>query len=86
MPINLSRKYSREETAKAAQGYDPDAPRCGTCIYFTLGSHKRRREEARKGRGIDHLQRCTFGNFRTSTKGLCDEWRTKDGERLEVPG
>lgn len=74
----------REQERKVAQGYDPDTPRCGTCIYFTLGPHKRRREESRKGRGIDHLQRCKFGDFRTSPKGLCNEWRTKDGERLQV--
>ncbi len=76
----------RQAEAMARQSYDPDTPRCGNCLYYTLGTHKRRREEARKGRGITHLQRCTFGDFHTSPVGLCDEWRNRAGERLEQAG
>lgn len=76
----------REEARKRQQGYDPDPPRCGTCVYYTLGSHRERSLERKRGRSADHLQRCTFGDFRTTYKGVCDEWRNRDGERLEQAG
>lgn len=78
-PAELERVVRRQ----TEQDYDPDPPRCGTCLYFTLGSWSQRAIEAKKGRGIEHLQRCTFGNFHTTVRGVCDEWRTRAGERLE---
>lgn len=76
-------ELDRVARRQVEQDYDPDPPRCGTCLYFTLGSWSQRAVEAKKGRGIEHLQRCTFGNFHTTNLGLCNEWRNKAGERLE---
>lgn len=72
----------RVKRMKEQQTFDPDTPRCGTCVYYTRGTDSMRRTEAKKGWGIDHLQRCTFGNFYTTNLGLCDEWRNKAGERI----
>ncbi len=77
------KELARIAIRRSQQDYDPDPPRCGTCLYFTLGTWSRRKEEARKGRGIEHLQRCTFGDFHTTPRAVCDEWRNKEGERIE---
>lgn len=80
------KERARVERKRAEQGYDPEPPRCGTCLFFTLGTWSQRAIEAKKGRGIEHLQRCTFGNFHTTTRAVCDEWRNKDGERIAEGG
>lgn len=80
------KERARVERKKAQQDYDPDPPRCGTCLFFTLGTWSQRANEAKKGRGIEHLQRCTFGDFRTTTRAVCDEWRNKAGERIADQG
>jgi hypothetical protein len=77
----LARELRRIERAKAEQDFDPDPPRCGTCLYFCRGG-KQARLEARNGRGVDHLKRCTFGNFRTTERGVCDSWHNSQGETI----
>lgn len=75
----------REEARKRGQGYDKDTPRCGTCLYFTMGTCQERALARRRGYGFEALQRCTFGDFQTSPVGLCDEWRNRAGDRLQKP-
>lgn len=75
---------ARISRAHAQQDYDADPPRCGTCLYFALGTWSARRLAAKKGRGTDHLQRCTFGNFHTSPTAVCNEWRNRAGERIDT--
>lgn len=84
--LHGKKELSRIAQRRAQQDYDPDPPRCGTCLYFTLGPWSKRAIEAKKGRGIEHLQRCTFGDFHTQAKAVCDEWRDKSGERLADTG
>lgn len=59
--------------AMREQGFDPDPPRCGTCVYYTQGSASQRRLKAKRGRGISHLQRCIFRSFLTTYLAVCDE-------------
>ncbi|MFT3806062.1 hypothetical protein [Arenimonas sp.] len=79
----IAAELRRIERKKREQDFDPDPPRCGTCLYFSQGPAKQRREAAKRGRGIEHLQRCTFGNFRVTYKGVCDEWRNRQGDKIE---
>lgn len=74
---------ARRARAMHEQGFDPDPPRCGTCVYYTRGSAALRRLEAKRGRGISHLQRCTFGNFLTTYLAVCDEWHSRHGEKID---
>lgn len=80
--------------------YDPSTPRCGTCLYFKrrrLHPGMTTVQQRRTKKGVirvkvlekrDHVNPmvwiCQFGNFETTNVGLCDEWRTTDGERLDV--
>jgi len=81
-PDLVAMEALRIKRVKHEQGFDPDTPRCGTCIYYAQGSAAMRRLDIKRGRGIGHLQRCTFGNFHTTNLGLCNEWRNKAGECL----
>lgn len=68
-------KRRRVDKAKRAQEYDNDPPRCFTCVYFSRG----REATNKRAKTID---KCTFGNFPVSYKGLCNEWRNHSGEQL----
>lgn len=84
---------------KLEQGYDPDTPSCRTCLYWVreprnrfiktiVKTRKGKTREvlvrARKSSSNPTVDKCTFGNFENHPHGLCNEWRTKDGQRLEV--
>lgn len=89
---------ARISAAKIEQDYDPDPPRCHTCVYFRREPHtlfKVITRKSRKGRLITSrvplrkhpltnplVDRCSFGNFLTKPHALCNEWRTRDGDRL----
>jgi hypothetical protein len=64
-------------TAKDEQGYDPDPPRCFTCVYC-----RRNRNKCPCMPHSDVLM-CTFGNFKINPAGLCDKWHGRDGTKLE---
>ena len=83
---------------KIQQDYDPDPPRCETCVYWTYGPQdkylerqvkdnngkvrtvrfKKRSHPTRNPR----VDRCTFGNFKVSRHGVCNEWHSRKGERI----
>ena len=89
---------AKTKQAKEAQDYDPTPPRCGTCVYWKQGPEERYLERTVKGRSgkvrtirfkqRPHptrnpiVNRCTFGNFKVSLQGVCNEWHSKDGERI----
>lgn len=86
--------------AKSEQDYDGSPPRCATCVYFRREPHTLNLERTvttRKGKAktirvpakrhpINNpiVDRCSFGNFLTKPHALCNEWRTREGERLDV--
>lgn len=89
---------SNAERAKRQQDYDPNPPRCFSCIYFrraplkqfvqrtvTSRSGKKRTVlvPLKKGRVNPVIETCTFGNFEVVGRGVCDEWRNRAGERLD---
>ena len=92
---------ARTAQAKRAQDYDPNPPRCLTCVYHRYEQERRyveRRITGRNGRirvqrfkilGFPiknpMVDRCTFGNFIVKPSGVCDEWHSRDGERIEQP-
>jgi len=65
--------------AIVAQGYDPDPPRCFTCVYF------QRRFNRRPSMPHKTVERCTFGDFTVTHRGVCDEWHGRDGSRIAAP-
>lgn len=89
----------RSARNKQQQGYDPAPPICLQCVYFkrepmdTSPQHVRRKTRsgykwvqvaARSTRSNPTVDRCTFGNFvMQHAKGVCDEWRDRDGNRLD---
>lgn len=70
----------RVERRKKQQDYDGSTPRCGTCVYYRQESHSKRKLARRKGHAPTFY--CTFGNFPTTYVGLCNEWHSRDGEKL----
>lgn len=91
---------ARTARAKAEQDYESSPPRCVTCVYFRREPHTLFRSVekiTRKGktkmikvpmrahpRNNPIVDRCSFGNFLTRPHSICNEWRTRDGERLEA--
>lgn len=91
----------RTARAKADQDYEASPPRCVTCVYFRREPHTFFRlveKRTRKGKAKlvkvrvrSHpltnpiVDRCSFGNFLTRPNAICNEWRTRDGERLDNP-
>lgn len=73
------------DARKRQQGYDPDPPRCCTCVYFTRGTNSERTILKKKGIDPSAAERCVFGDFRTTPSALCDEWRNRAGDRLQKP-
>ncbi len=89
---------ARTARAKAEQDYESSPPRCVTCVYFRREPHtlfSDRQRISRRGRIIHYrvklrahprdnpiVDRCSFGNFLTKPHAICNEWRTRDGERL----
>lgn len=85
---------------KTEQGYDPDPPRCFTCVYFRHEKPKfyaertvRQRSgklktitvrNSKKERASNYVTRCTFGNFDTTGRGVCDQWHSRSGETIET--
>ena len=99
--MNLTINEANERRAKTAQDYDPSPPRCMTCVYHRRepaeiykereivtprGKHKtiRVRIKAHPTRN-PIVDRCTFGNFLVKPSGVCDEWHSREGERIETP-
>ena len=84
--------------AKASQDYDNCPPKCVTCVYFKrapLISFANEVKLTRRGKTKTvkvpvrahpltnpTVDRCTFGNFLVSPNGVCNEWRSRDGERI----
>jgi hypothetical protein len=86
------------EEAKAQQDYDPNPPRCFECVYYQRKLRKEYEERqgiTRRGKPIVRkvqlprnranpmIERCTFGNFEVTGKGVCNEWRNRNGERIQ---
>lgn len=88
-----------DDAAKQAQDYDHNPPRCATCVYLRHGprtkylvvtktsrSGKSRQVRVNakkhpiKNPSVDH---CTFGNFEVRPQAVCNEWHSRDGERIE---
>lgn len=69
----------REKLNQRLQDYDPDPPRCFSCVYF---QRKFQRRPAMPHKPID---RCTFGNFPTNYNAVCNEWHGRDGARIDAP-
>lgn len=90
------------ESAKRQQGYDNDPPRCVSCVYFRREAYTRYAEREKVSRSgkvrvvkfqkkVHPLKnplvdRCSFGNFLTKPHAICDEWHSRQGERLESDG
>lgn len=86
----------RAERAKLAQDYDPDPPRCLTCVYYRYERREQfgeRQVTTRRGKvktvrfrkkanplTNPLVDRCTFGNFTVKRYGVCDEWHGRDGD------
>lgn len=83
---------------KAEQDYDPNPPRCYECVYFSRrpvkdftertvttrkGTKKVVKVPVRRSRANPVVERCTFGNFEVTGRGVCNEWRNRNGERIE---
>lgn len=91
----------KAEHAKRSQDYDPNPPRCVTCVYHRHERQDRyieREVRSRKGKlrivrfkqkvhplKNPMVDRCTFGNFIVKRAGVCNEWHSRDGERIEEP-
>lgn len=91
---------ARTAKAHAAQDYDPNPPRCATCVYWKQGPQDRYLERQVKGRSgkvrtvrfkqrahptrNPIVNRCTFGNFRVSLHSVCNEWHSREGERIDT--
>ena len=89
---------AKTKQAKAKQDYDPSPPRCATCVYWKRGPEERYLERTVRGRSgkvrtirfkqRPHpirnpiVDRCTFGNFKVTLSGVCNEWCSRDGERI----
>lgn len=85
--------------AKAAQNFDPDPPRCMTCVYFRREPHTLHRFVSRPNRRGNMVtrkvplrkdpilnpivDRCSFGNFLTKPHAICDEWHSRAGEVID---
>jgi hypothetical protein len=94
-----AKEAERIARAMREQDYDATPPRCVDCLYFRR--ERRTVEREVRGRsGCVHLvrvpvrkrmgpaamiERCTFGNFEVSARGVCDEWRDRNGERIVNP-
>ena len=88
----------KTRTAKEAQDYDDCPPKCATCVYFKrapLMVFTNKVKITRRGktrtvkvamRADPHtnptVDRCTFGNFLVLPTGVCNEWHSRDGERI----
>lgn len=86
------------QRAKRQQEYDSNPPRCTTCLFFSRqprqpfaertvktrnGKEKKIRINLRPNPLKNPLvDLCTFGNFVTKPHAVCDEWRSRDGERI----
>lgn len=89
----------KAEAQKVSQRFDPEPPRCITCVYFRREPHTLFKTEQRKNRRGQLVtrkvplrkdailnpivDRCSFGNFLTKPHGVCDEWHSKTGETIE---
>lgn len=89
---------ARIERAKQQQDYDHSTPRCATCVFCRTEPKQpylERTTTSRKGKQKTQLvkhrahpvrnplvDRCTFGNFIVSRNGVCNEWRSREGERI----
>lgn len=62
---------------KDKSGYDPDPPRCATCI------HKRTERIGPKNQPQQILMYCRPGNYSVKSHAICDNWKGKDGSTLE---
>lgn len=89
----------RIERAKREQEYDPVPPKCSSCVYFKrqlLNPHTERVITTRRGkkkvvkvnlpasRTNPKLDMCTFGNFEVRPYGVCNEWHSHTGEKIDV--
>lgn len=90
---------ARVARAHRAQQYDSNPPRCLTCVYFKRrllndepqearvrtrkGYRMVMRKPKRQTRVNPMVEKCTFGNFVTKGYAVCDEWHSREGERIE---
>ena len=86
------------KAAQAAQDYDNCPPKCVTCVYFKrapLIAFTNEVKLTRRGKTKTvkvpvrahpltnpTVDRCTFGNFLVRPTGVCNEWHSRDGERI----
>jgi len=59
--------------------YEPNVPRCITCISFRE-THVRLTEDSQTKRVNRH---CAKGGFTVSQNGICKYWADKAGNKLE---
>lgn len=94
--MNVADKIAQ---AMAQQDYDANPPRCLTCVYYVRQPERPYCERTMKGRRntVRHVRvklkahphrnplvdRCTFGNFIVKPSAVCDEWHSREGERIE---
>lgn len=98
--MSAALRDEKEARSKVMQDYDPSPPRCATCLYHRrepTQPYIERTMKTRRGfktqqvRNRAHPQRnplvdrCMFGNFIVKPSAVCDEWRTRDGERIISP-
>lgn len=70
----MSKLTLKQAKNRQQQGYDRDPPRCFTCVYF------QQRFQRRPAMPHAAIERCTFGDFPTTHKAVCDEWHSREGE------
>lgn len=79
--VRIQEIKEREERAKSSQEYDNSPPRCGTCV-FRVVAPKRTDIPFDPVKNVK-VDKCGFGNFIVRAYGVCNEWRSKEGERLD---
>lgn len=94
----MSTEDARIERAKQQQDYDPNTPRCASCVFCRTEKAtpylertwvtRSGKQKTQRVRNRTHplrnplVDRCTFGNFIVSRNGVCNEWRNREGERI----
>ena len=64
----------RHRQARIDVSYDPNVPRCDTCVHF-LQKTKAKRPQA--------VDKCRLHGFPVRAVAVCDTWFGRDGSTLE---
>lgn len=81
----MSGKKRSLARAKAQQGYDSNIPRCKTCVHRKPEVQGVPAQFAVSGVQTYQPPRCKIGYFAVHDYGVCDLWKSKQGETLETP-